>query len=44
MAHLPGTLPQPLYQHQALRLARLLSRAQVKAQVMAPPDSNHNSA
>jgi Trk K+ transport system NAD-binding subunit len=44
MAHLPGTLPQPLHQHQALRLARLLGRAQVKAQVMAPPDTNHNSA
>lgn len=44
MAHLPGTLPQPLYQHQALRLARLLSRAQVKALILAPPDANHNSA
>ncbi|WP_035991606.1 potassium channel family protein [Leptolyngbya sp. KIOST-1] len=36
MAKLPGTLPIPLYQHQALRLARLLTRAQVKAQVIAP--------
>jgi hypothetical protein len=44
MAHLPGTLPQPLYQHQALRLARLLSRAQVKALILAPPAANHNSA
>ncbi|MBE9110227.1 NAD-binding protein [Nodosilinea sp. LEGE 07298] len=37
MAHLPGTLPVPLYRHQALRLARLLTRAQVKAQVIDPP-------
>jgi Trk K+ transport system NAD-binding subunit len=31
MAHLPATFPQPLYQHQAVRLVRLLTRAQVKA-------------
>ncbi|MBD2114129.1 MULTISPECIES: NAD-binding protein [Cyanophyceae] len=37
MAQLPGTLPLPLYRHQALRLSRLLTRAQVKAQVMPPP-------
>lgn len=36
MTQLPGTLPRPLYRHQALRLARLLTRAQVKAQVVAP--------
>lgn len=36
MAQLPGTLPRPLYRHQALRLARLLTRAQVKAQVASP--------
>jgi Trk K+ transport system NAD-binding subunit len=38
MAQLPGTLPLPLYRHQALRLARLLTRAQVKARVIAPND------
>ncbi len=37
MAQLPGTLPLPLYRHQALRLSRLLTRAQVKVQVVAPP-------
>nr|WP_242019977.1 NAD-binding protein [Nodosilinea sp. FACHB-131] len=39
MAQLPGTLPLPLYRHQALRLSRLLTRAQVKVQVVAPPSS-----
>ncbi|WP_017301842.1 potassium channel family protein [Nodosilinea nodulosa] len=39
MAQLPGTLPVPLYRHQALRLVRLLTRAQVKAQVISPPNS-----
>ncbi|PZV08954.1 MAG: potassium transporter [Leptolyngbya sp.] len=37
MAQLPGTLPLPLYRHQALRLSRLLTRAQVKAEVVPPP-------
>jgi Trk K+ transport system NAD-binding subunit len=37
MAQLPGTLPLPLYQHQARRLARLLSRAQVKVAVREQP-------
>lgn len=36
MAQLPGTLPLPLYRHQALRLSRLLTRAQVKAEVVPP--------
>ncbi len=39
MAKLPGILPQPLYQHQALRLTRLLSRAQVRAQVLPLPSA-----
>lgn len=37
MAQLPGTLPLPLYRQQALRLSRLLTRAQVKAEVVPPP-------
>lgn len=37
MAQLPGTLPLPLYRHQALRLGRRLRRAQVKAEVVPPP-------
>ncbi|MBE9158154.1 NAD-binding protein [Nodosilinea sp. LEGE 06152] len=36
MAQLPGLLPVPLYRHQALRLVRLLIRAQVKARAIAP--------
>lgn len=38
MAQLPGTLPVSLYRHQALRLVRLLTRAQVKAQAVPPPE------
>jgi Trk K+ transport system NAD-binding subunit len=34
MAKLPGILPQQLYQPQALRLTRLLTRTQVRAQVL----------
>nr|WP_278003494.1 NAD-binding protein [Nodosilinea sp. TSF1-S3] len=37
MARLPGVLPLPLYRHQALRLSRLLTRAQVKTEVVSPP-------
>ncbi|WOD39018.1 potassium channel family protein [Nodosilinea sp. E11] len=37
MAQIPITLPLPLYRHQALRLCRLLTRAQVKAEVVPPP-------
>ncbi|MEA5448790.1 NAD-binding protein [Leptolyngbya sp. CCNP1308] len=37
MAQLPSTLPLSLYRHQALRLSRLLTRAQVKAEVVPPP-------
>ncbi|HIK46744.1 MAG TPA: NAD-binding protein [Leptolyngbyaceae cyanobacterium M65_K2018_010] len=41
LARLPNTLPQAMYRHQALRLVRLLSRAQVKARVIDPvePDA-----
>ncbi|MGB3199309.1 MAG: NAD-binding protein [Nodosilinea sp.] len=38
LARLPDTLPVPLYRHQAMRLARLLTRAQVRANVVAPTD------
>lgn len=31
MEHLPGVLPRPLYEHQALRLVRHLRRVQVDA-------------
>ncbi|UBF25721.1 NAD-binding protein [Kovacikia minuta CCNUW1] len=34
MEQLPATLPTPLYRHQAIRLVRELSKAQVKAQVV----------
>jgi hypothetical protein len=34
MAKLPGIVPQQLYQPQALRLTRLLTRTQVRAQVL----------
>lgn len=37
MAKLPGILQQQLYLHQALRLTRLLTRAQVRAQVLQVP-------
>jgi Trk K+ transport system NAD-binding subunit len=37
MAQLPNPLPQAMYQHQACRLARLLTRAQVNASVVPPP-------
>ncbi|MEO1068231.1 MAG: NAD-binding protein [Cyanobacteria bacterium J06638_6] len=37
MAQLPSILPQPLYRHQALRLARRLNRSQVTAQILPPP-------
>ncbi|NJL49731.1 MAG: hypothetical protein HC929_22750 [Leptolyngbyaceae cyanobacterium SM2_5_2] len=36
MAKLPNTLPKPMYRHQALRLVRLLTRAQVKASIVPP--------
>ncbi len=36
MAHLPQSLPHPMYRHQALRLVRLLSRAQVIAAAIPP--------
>lgn len=35
MARLPGVFPPKLYRHQALRLVRLLTMAQVKAQIVA---------
>lgn len=34
MKNLPGTLPSPLYQHQAQRLVRELNKAQVKAHIV----------
>lgn len=36
VTQLPTTLPRPMYRHQALRLARLLTRAQVTTQIVAP--------
>jgi Trk K+ transport system NAD-binding subunit len=39
MAQLPSILPQPLYHHQALRLARRLNRSQVTAQILPPTDT-----
>ncbi|TVQ05576.1 MAG: potassium transporter [Leptolyngbya sp. DLM2.Bin27] len=40
MTRLPVTLPRPMYRHQAMRLARLLTRAQVTAQVVSPRPSS----
>jgi Trk K+ transport system NAD-binding subunit len=34
MAQIPGTIPQPLYHHQALRLVRHLRRVRVQARVV----------
>jgi Trk K+ transport system NAD-binding subunit len=39
MAQIPARIPQPLYQHQALRLVRHLNRIQVKAQVLPTIDA-----
>ncbi|MBE9138765.1 NAD-binding protein [Nodosilinea sp. LEGE 07088] len=39
MTQLPSTLPQPLYRHQAMRLARRLNRSQVTAQILPPADT-----
>ena len=35
MAQIPGTIPQPLYHHQALRLVRHLRRVRVQARVVS---------
>jgi hypothetical protein len=43
MKNLPGILRSPLYKHQAQRLVRELSKAQVKAH-MVPIASNTNQA
>lgn len=39
MTRLPNTIPCLMYHHQALRLARLLNRAQVKAWTIPPGES-----
>ncbi len=37
MHNLPGTLPCPLYKHQALRMIRALSKLQIRAHLLAAP-------
>ncbi len=44
MKSLPGTLPSPLYKHQAQRLVRELNKAQVKARVIAIANNSHSLA
>lgn len=44
MKSLPGTLPSPLYKHQAQRLVRELNKAQVKARIIAIANNSHSLA
>lgn len=44
MKSLPGTLPSPLYKHQAQRLVRELNKAQVKASVISLANNSNSLA